>query len=242
MRGSGSRRWRLGLGVLTEAVGARLEVRLEDRFEHQLQRGLHDSVSSGRDAQATQLPVRLGDHLLPRLRRSEPSSLKPSLQPGEELLGTGSDGPRSDTINPGRACTLVDPDPVPRGDEERRIIDKVEQVIETAARITGRPLVQLGLHRAYPQLGLIQVGPRRAGVHQRPPRAASLLPTHWAPSPCPQRHGACDRLSRLRTTTGPPPHPGGVSRRRAFPPTSRMLAGRGTAGMVPTFTIRPFNG
>src|ERR1019366_5408169 len=52
----------------------------------------------------------------------------------------------------------------------------------------------------------------------------------------------CDRLSRPRTTTGPPPHPGSISRRRAFPPTSRLLAGEGTAGMVPTFTVEPFDG
>ena len=46
----------LGDGVLgsaprAEAVGARLEVRLEDRFEHQLEGGLHDPVPRGRDAQ-----------------------------------------------------------------------------------------------------------------------------------------------------------------------------------------------
>jgi hypothetical protein len=90
-----------------------------------------------------------------------------------------------------------------------------------------RPLVQLRLHHEYPRLGLIEVGPRRAGVHRRPPRSALMLRTRWTPSPC-------DRLSRPRTTTGPPSHPGGVSRRLAFPPTSWLLAGEGTAGVVPT--------
>jgi hypothetical protein len=84
-------------------------------------------------------------------------------------------------------------------------------------------LVQLRLHHKYPVLGLIEVGPRSASVHRRPPRSALMLRTRWTPSPC-------DRLSRPRTTTGPPSHPRGVSRRLAFPPTSWLLAGEGTAG------------
>ena len=51
----------------------------------------------------------------------------------------------------------------------------------------------------------------------------------------------CDRLSRPRTTTGPPPHPTGISRQRTFPPTSKTPAGKGTGGMVPTFTLQPFD-
>ena len=62
-----------------------------------------------------------------------------------------------------------------------------------------------------------------------------MLRSRWTPSPC-------DRLSRPRTTTGPPPHPDGISRRRAFPPASWLLAGQGTTGMVPTFTLEPFDG
>ena len=54
--------------------------------------------------------------------------------------------------------------------------------------------------------------------------------THWTPSPC-------TRLSRARTTTGPPPHSAGVNRRQVFP---ALLAG--TNGVVPTFTLEPFNG
>ncbi len=63
----------------------------------------------------------------------------------------------------------------------------------------------------------------------------------WTPSPCgPKR--PCDRLSRPRTTTGPPSHPGGIDRQRVFPPTNWLLAGEGTIGMVPTFTLEPFDG
>ena len=96
--------------------------------------------------------------------------------------------------------------------------------------------MQLRLHRVYPLLGLIEVGPRRAGIHRRPPCFALTLRTRWTPSPC-------ARLSRPRTTTGPPSHPDGISRRRAFPPTGLdWPAGEGTAGMVPTFTLEPFDG
>ena len=62
-----------------------------------------------------------------------------------------------------------------------------------------------------------------------------MLRSRWTPSPC-------GRLSRPRTTTGPPPHPGGISRRRTFPPGSWQLTGFGTTGMVPTFPFRPFDG
>ncbi len=96
-------------------------------------------------------------------------------------------------------------------------------------------MVQLRLHRVYPHLSLNEAGPRRAGIHQRPPRAAVMPRTRWTPSPC-------DRLSRPRTTTGPPPRPGGISRQRTFPAPSRLLAAEGTAEIVPTFTPEPFNG
>ena len=44
-----------------------------------------------------------------------------------------------------------------------------------------------------------------------------LLRSHWTPSPC-------DRLSRSRTTTGPPPHPGPISRPRAQPDAAPLAA------------------
>jgi hypothetical protein len=115
-----------------------------------------------------------------------------------------------------------------------RVIDEVAKVIEPAIRIIDRPLVQLRLHRVYPYLGLDEARPRCAGIHQRPPRAAVMPRTRWTPSPC-------DRLSRPQTTTGPPPHPGGVSRQRTFPAPNWQLAAEGTAEMVPTSTPSPFD-
>ena len=57
-----------------------------------------------------------------------------------------------------------------------------------------------------------------------------MLRTHWTPSPC-------TRLSRARTTTGPPPHFAGINRRQIFPATMA-----GTSEVVPTFTLNPSTG
>ena len=207
-----------------------MEVRLKDRLQHQLQRGLHDPVGGGGDPETTQLARRLGDRLLPHPLGNKPASLERSPQLAKQPPSPGADSARSDPIDPGGSCTLVGPHPAPRHDEEGRVIHEVVQIIETTGRISRRPLVQLRLHPAYPPLGLLEVGPRRAGIHQRPPPSAAMLRTRWAPWPC-------GRLSRPRTTTGPPPHPGGIGRRRAVPPTSRPQAGEGTAGVVPTAMI-----
>jgi hypothetical protein len=225
----------LGSALRAEAIGTRLEVRLEDRFEHQLQRGLHDPVRGRRDPQRTDLARRFRDRLLPHPLRNEPAGLEIVSHPAEQFPSTEHDRAGSHSVDAGGSCTLVAPHPTPRHNEERRVIHEVGKVIEATAGISGRPLVQLRLHHEYPRLGHHRVGPRSADVHQRPPRSALMLRTRWTPSPC-------DRLSRPRTTTGPPSHPGSISRRRTFPPASRLLTGEGTAGMVPTFTLEPFDG
>jgi hypothetical protein len=67
------------------------------------------------------------------------------------------------------------------------------EIIEPTAWAGRRPLVQLRLHAVYSGLGLGEVGPQCAGIHQRPPPCAALLRTHWTPSPG-------GRLSRPQTT------------------------------------------
>ena len=213
-----------------EAVGTRLEVRLEDGLEHQLQGGLHDPVCGCRNAQRADLVARLRDGLLPHRLRHEPAGLECLSQPAQQCLGAGTDGSRCDSIDASSSCPLVSSHPAPRDREKRRVVDEVVQVIETTGRIDHRPSVQLRLHCEYPRLGLNWTGPRSADVHQRPPRLASMLRAHWTPSPC-------ARLSRARTTTGPPPHFAGIDRRQVFP---AMTAG--TSEVVPTFTLEPFNG
>src|SRR4029450_2443099 len=74
-------------------------------------------------------------------------------------------------VDPGGACALVAPDPVPCHQQERRVTDEVEQIIEPTQRIAGGPLVQLGLDSQYPRLRLLQRKRPlpRAGRHPRPP-------------------------------------------------------------------------
>ena len=94
------------------------------------------------------------------------------------------------------------------------------------------PTVQLGLNLPYPSLRPKQRELRFVGIHRRQPPgiSASSLPTCWPPSPC-------ARLSRARTTTGPPPHPAAIGRQRTCPPAGLAARWGGRPGMVPTFTM-----
>ena len=99
-------------------------------------------------------------------------------------------------------------------------------------RATGAPqapssTVQLGLNLPYPSLRTTQRALRSVGIHRRPPGIpASSLPTCWPPSPC-------ARLSRARTTTGPPPHPTAIGRQRTCPPPDWLPGGKGDRGWFP---------
>ena len=106
----------------------------------------------------------------------------------------------------------------------------------TATRIGRRPLVQLCLHREYSGLRFTRGWPQIADIHQRPPRSMSLLRAHWTPSPC-------TRLSQCSDYYG-----SSVPLRQRRPATdlpryARLaVAPAGTNGVVPTFTLEPFNG
>jgi hypothetical protein len=116
--------------------------------------------------------------------------------------------------------------------------DEVEQVSKPAIGIVGCPSVQLGLDPQYPRLRLLDGGrrPRRVGVHRRPPG----LPAPTLRACCPP--WPCGRLSHPRTTTGTPPRPATLSRRRACPPPAWLAGGKGGRRAVPTFTTRPVDG
>ena len=135
-------------------------------------------------------------------------------------------------VGPGRSVSLsADPSPRPALRTGRATFTASGSPRDHAvAAGDSRPLVQLRLHLVYPLFGLVEVGPRRPDIHQGPPPSALRLRSRWGPSPC-------GRLSRPRTTTAPTSHPGGMSRRRAFPPTNWLLAGERTAGVVPTFIM-----
>src|SRR3954451_11072092 len=183
-------------------VGTREEIRLEDRLQHQFQGCLDHPIPDRGNPQATPLAARLRNHSLTYRQRAEATvfHLRPQLIK-EHLDTPRRDGRRGSAIHPGGAGTLVGPHPIPSDQKECRIGDEVEQIIEPAMRIITGPTVQLGLDLPYPSLRPKQRELRFVGVHRRLSRHSSLLPaTCWSPSPC-------ARLSRARTTTGPPPDP-----------------------------------
>jgi len=200
----------LGDGVLgaapgTEPIRAGLEVRLQDRLQHQLQGGLHHPVPHGRDPKSALLAAGLGDYPLPHGQGHKPLGLQvsPKLSKEEILAPLALDVIGRLAVYPSRASTLVAPHPTPPHQQERRVADEIEQIIKPATMLLGRPMVQLGLDPQYPRLCLLHQGKgrrlRRAGIHQRPPdMPVPPLRTRCPPSPC-------GRLSRPLTTTGAPP-------------------------------------
>ena len=130
----------LGPSLRAQTVGTRFEVRLEDRFGHQLQRGLHDSVSDSRDPQRADLAARLGNRLLPHPLGPEPASFEIISQPVQHRLDTQDDRSRRDPIDSGGSRALVCPHPAPRHNEKRRVIDDVEHVIERTPQDRPSPI------------------------------------------------------------------------------------------------------
>jgi hypothetical protein len=97
-------------------------------------------------------------------------------------------------------------------------------------RIIASPTVQFGLDLQYPALSPIQGRLQIASIHPRPPGIpASLPPTCWPPLPC-------ARLSRARTTTGPPPHPVPSADDGPITTTQMATEQQEQHGMVPVFT------
>ncbi len=222
----------MGASARAEPVRARLEVRLEDGFEHQLQRGLDHAVPDGRDAKPAPLArPGLGDHPLPHGQRHKPPSLQVGPQAGEErrLATQPLDVVGRLAVHPGGACAPVPTHPAPANQQERRVTDKVEQVTEPPLRVVDGPSVQLGLDPQYPRLRLLsrQHRPRRAGVHQRL-LACQLQACGLA---APLRHAggfpALGLLRGLRPLPGPTAD-GRPARRRAG-----RAAGRAAPGGFP---------
>src|SRR5271165_640915 len=163
-----------------EPVGAREEIRLEDRLQHQLQGRLDHPVPHSRDPQAALLAVRLGNHALPHGQRTEAPvlHLRPQLQ--EEILHAPHrlDVEGRPAVHACRARALVTPHPSPADQEEGGIGSEIEQVIKPAMRIIAGPTVQLGLDLQYPALRQIQsvLKLRITGIHRRGSWHSSILP------------------------------------------------------------------
>src|SRR5579859_4641985 len=197
----------------TEAVAARLEIRLKDRLEHQLEYGLHHPVPHRGDTQHPALTAGLGNHPLtngPWLKRPG-FQLDPEI--GEELFLTQSGGNVVGrfAIHTRRARPSIAPHPLPGHDQEGGITDEVVEVVEPTMGFVGSPLVQLGLDLQYPRFGLSGCRPRCVGIHRRPPDIPiPNLRTRCPPSPC-------NRLSRSRTTARTPPRHEAIWRTTLLP-------------------------
>src|SRR5260370_875722 len=125
--------------------------------------------------------------------------------------------------------------PLESADQERRVIDEVEQVTETAGRIFSRPAVQLGLHPPYHDAGREIIRPGHgAGIHRR-------IFGHYIPSltdtlpPFPM-HAAFPR-SEYYGGSAPPAPSAGVAPIPPRPP--RREAGAERTPTVPPFTVLP---
>jgi len=223
----------LGNGVLRapvgpEAVGDRLKVGLEDRFQDQFQRGLHDPVGHGRDAQRPQFPAGLGNHHSPHRGRCEgprPQLITDLVQERFHSV-PGDDPDHGGPVDPGGARTLVTRDAFPRHGQHLRVAHQVVQIIEPAAAVSGRPAVQFVLNLPYRHIGLAVAGPSGgAGIHRRVfgPDSHFLLLSlppfpRWPALPASEYYGG----SAPSTPFG---------RQRAYP-----QVGNGVP-MVPTFTV-----
>jgi hypothetical protein len=231
----------LGATSGAEPVAARAKVRLPDRLQHQLQGGLHHPVPHGRDPQpASLVAAGLGDHALPHGQGPKAAVLQAGPQPREKLLLAPHrlDVVGGLAVHAGRAGPLVAPHPTPPNQQDRRVMNEVEQITKPTGPILGRPSVQLGLDSSYPRLRLLdgERWPRRAGIHQRPPSLpVTLLRTRCHPSPC-------DRLSRPLSTTAAPPPAQAIGRRRACPPPCWPHGRTGDLGRVPTFPTSRLTG
>jgi len=138
--------------VRAEPVRARLEVRLEDGFEHQLQRGLDHPVRDARYPQSAELAALLRDHHPPHRFRPEltrlqqaPDFFQEHAHTSRPVLDIGHRGP----VDPRRPRPFVLLDAKPRLGQELQVTDEVKQVTKPAGGIFSRPAVQLGLHLPY---------------------------------------------------------------------------------------------
>src|SRR5712691_12583084 len=207
-----------------EAVGARLELRLPDRLQHQRRRHLNDPVAKSGNAQPSDLPgSSLGDLVLAHRQRGIRAVPERLTELTQDLLhALLLDVPACLAINTGGLRPPVAFHPLPRDEQRRGVTEQVEQIVEALLLILRCPAVQLGLPSQYPLLRLLGVE-RRGRIHVRPPRRLRMPRSCCRPSPC-------GRLSRPRSTTAAPPRPGRISGHRASPAATR---GRQRQGRFP---------
>ena len=173
------------------------------------------------------LAARLGDHPLPHRQRAEAAvlQLRPAARRGTprrpaRLRRSGRSAPSTPAV---RAPLL----PRTRSQATSRnagIGDEVEQIIEPAMRIITGPTVQLGLDLQYPSLR-----PKQRELQIRRYSPATSWHSSILPADLLAPFAMCTASRRARTTTGPPPHPAAIGRRRTCPPTGLAArSGRAT--------------
>jgi hypothetical protein len=139
-------------------------------------RCLDHPVGDGRDPEATELAVRLGNEPLAHRQRAETTVLQRRPQFVEEDLDSSRslNVVGSSSVHPGSARTLVTPHPSPPDQKEGGIGHEVEQVVEPAVRITAGPLVQFGLNPQYPAFAPVKGRFQFVGIHRRNPPGISV--------------------------------------------------------------------
>jgi hypothetical protein len=160
----------LSAPVRAEPVRARLEYRLEDGFQHQLQACLDHPVSDCGNSQLAEFPIRFRYHNPPDFDGPEPARFQRLPDLAQESLDPdpGLDLGRGGPVDPCGPGAPVGGHALPRVDQERRVVDEVEQVTKPAAGIFRRPAVQLGLHTPYHEVRRIRMRPLHgAGIHRR---------------------------------------------------------------------------
>ncbi len=141
----------------TEAEGAALEVRLEDRFNHQQHRRLCHAVPHRRNAQRAEPTIRLGNvdaaHRL-RAIRPRPQRLRKVVEKCGHAARPRLDSIQRDTIDTRR--TVICPHPPPRRLQDVAPVDTVHQGVEPKPRVLLRLATQFPAQQGdtYRQVGL----------------------------------------------------------------------------------------
>ena len=180
-----------------------MEVRLEDRLQHQLERGL-DTGPDGRD------PAALGAAGF-GISAPAPATAQTS-GPSGRLGARRGTPPRPHGRDVGGRLAIYPAERAPccldrrTNQQKRRITDEVVEVAEPTCLLVGChrcSLVWIPSTAPRP----VRRGPRCVGIHQRPPG----MPAPRLRTRCrlrmPATAGACGRLSRPRTTTAAPSIP-----------------------------------
>jgi site-specific DNA recombinase len=203
-----------------EPVRERLEIRLEDGFEHQLQGRLDDPVLHGRYPELAEPAAFLRDHHLPHRHRPELTGLQQAPDLLQERPGPGPvlDAGHRDLAGTGGPFPVVPGHAEPRPGQELRVIYEVGQVTEPAGGIFSRPAARLGPHLPY--LAHLRLPNRRgitpgAGIPRRVfGHYSSFLDWHTAALPHVTGFPGLGVLRRLRPARAfgwhracPPPAP-----------------------------------